>query len=146
MTKLRAWILALMSMVLLVGTGSIVHAGNNPPTTQGTLPYYTSKTSINSFVYTNTKWAPSSSGEIYVSVSYDTNNGAATNFYARLFWGSEPANTRLVGTGSSVRKGTVRFYNLSTNKIYSVKFTTTNPTTFRAGCGKTAASAQDFTF
>ena len=132
--------------MMVMGVSSTVLAGNSPPSTTGSLPYYTSRPTMSSYAYTNTQWAPSSSGEIYVAVSYKTTNGENANFYNRLYWGSEQKVSHKVATGSSANKAATRFYNLSTDKVYSVKFTTNNKLTFKAGCGKTLATAKNYTF
>ena len=140
-TRLIVLVLAVLTVVAFATTA---FAGDNPPTTQGTLPYYVSNVTINSFVFTNSKWAPSNTGEIYVATTYKTSNGNNANLYHRLFWGSSEETSHLAATGSAATKASTRFYNLSTNKIYSVKFTTNNKLTFSSGIGKTLASAKNF--
>lgn len=110
--------------------------GDYPPTSITTLPYNASAT-INSYVYTNYKFKPSTSGEIYTRFTgyvfsktstvtiylYDASTGSSVTDYS-------------LGAGSSWTNNGRRWYNLDVSHYYYFKVVKTgsNSLSFTLSC------------
>ena len=94
--------------------------GNNPPTSNTTLPYTASSNSISSYTYTNYKFKPKSDGKIHTSFSGSATQ--ATTVTLTLY----DANTgKAVVTKDNAAKSWdqwgISWYNLDTSHYYYYK-------------------------
>lgn len=113
-----------------------VTRGNNPPSAATSLPYCAQAT-IYSYVYTNYKFRPGSSGEIHTSFTGSVSSGT-TNVTIYLYdanTGSSVASYSL-GTASSWTNKGIRWYNLNTSHYYyfEVVKTGSNALSFTLNC------------
>ncbi|MBQ5957260.1 MAG: hypothetical protein IJL46_06805 [Clostridia bacterium] len=127
-------------------------SGNNPPQVDGSLPYYTSRTTIYNYVYTAKRFKPNDSGKIYYCFSGDCSSSSPATL---VTWRIEVNSTNYIKHtyslyGSSFSELPQKcITGLDTDTYYHGVITKNNSTIsleFVWGFGKTAAQAQNYVY
>ena len=152
--KGKRFIIVLVIMVMLFAVNSSVFAGNNPPTSTTTLPYYTSKTRIYSYTYTARKFKPYSTGYIYFCFygQCQSTSPATTivfNLYRDESSGGVSVSQKSYSGSYFPHTPQYSISGLDTSKYYYGKVTKNNTSEymdFKIGYGRNIAEASNFTF
>ena len=149
----RFVVLILLFLVIFTfNVSAFAASGDNPPTLNHSLPYYTSKTKIYEYVYTARKFKPASTGNIYICFTgVCSSSSPATTVTWKLQENVTCSNKWSYSLNGSnfPQLPQVCITGCSTNKYYHGYIQKNNPSiylTFKWGFGRTASEAADYTY
>ena len=153
MKKHLVFVFALLLVLLSCGSAFAVEiSGNSPPTINGALPYYTSKTKIYEYVYTAERFKPGSDGKIFVCFyGQPQSSSPATTVTLKIEVNSTnyPISTKSVSGSNFPFTPQYCVSGLDPTKYYHGAVTKNNTAQYmyiKVGYGKSKAQARNFTF